>query len=61
MAEPQGTTRAVSPGTKASTPAPQAPKLVFKTVDYEDTGSAVGSVSITGTSDPGRDDQGLFR
>ena len=53
LAEPQGTTRAVSPGTKASTPAPQAPKLVFKTVDYEDTGSAVGSVSITGTSDPG--------
>jgi nucleoid-associated protein YgaU len=53
LAEPQGTTRAVSPGTKASTPAPQPPQLVFKTVDYEDTGSAVGSVSITGTSDPG--------
>ncbi len=53
LAEPQGTTRAVSPGTEASTPAAQAPKIVFKTVDYEDTGAAVGSVSITGTSDPG--------
>jgi nucleoid-associated protein YgaU len=53
LAEPQGTAHAVSPGTKASTPAPLRPEIVFKTVDYEDTGSAAGSVSITGTSDPG--------
>jgi nucleoid-associated protein YgaU len=32
---------------------PAKPKLVFKTVDYQDTGAAIGSVSITGTSDPG--------
>ena len=41
------------PATEASAPVPQAPKLVFKTVDYQDKGSSSGSVSITGTSDPG--------
>jgi nucleoid-associated protein YgaU len=53
LAEPQGTAHAVTPGTKATTPAPQRPEIVFKTVDYEEAGSATGSVSITGTSDPG--------
>ena len=53
LAEPRAVTRAVSPRTEESAPAPQVPKLVFKTVDYEDTGSSIGTVSITGTSDPG--------
>ncbi len=53
LAEPRGTAHAISPGIEPSTPAPPAPKLVFKTVDYEVTGSSVGSVSMTGTSDPG--------
>ena len=34
-------------------PVAGAPKLVFKTVDYQDKGTSAGSVSITGTSDPG--------
>jgi nucleoid-associated protein YgaU len=53
VAEPRATARAVPPGTEASAPVPQAPKLVFKTVDYQDKGTSAGSVSITGTSDPG--------
>jgi LysM repeat protein len=54
LAEPQGEARAV-PRTAGEGPVaqPAKPKLVFKTVDYQDTGSAIGSVSITGTSDPG--------
>jgi nucleoid-associated protein YgaU len=53
LAEPRGTTHAVSPDTEPSMPALPAPKLVFKTVDYEVTDSSAGSVSITGTSAPG--------
>jgi nucleoid-associated protein YgaU len=53
LAEPEATLRAVPAGSADSTSAPPKPKLVFKTVDYQDTGSAIGSVSITGTSDPG--------
>ena len=53
LAQPRGTTHAVSPSMEPSTPAQPAPKLVFKTVDYEVTGSSAGNVSITGTSDPG--------
>ena len=54
LAEPQGEARAV-PRTGGEGPVaqPAKPKLVFKTVDYQDTGSAIGSVSITGTADPG--------
>jgi nucleoid-associated protein YgaU len=54
LAEPQGEARAV-PRTAEEGPVAQSakPKLVFKTVDYKDTGSAIGSVSITGTADPG--------
>jgi nucleoid-associated protein YgaU len=54
LAEPQGEARAV-PRTAEEGAVSQAakPKLVFKTVDYQDTGSAIGSVSITGRSDPG--------
>ena len=32
---------------------PGKPKLVFKTVDYVDKGSGAGTVTITGTSEPG--------
>jgi nucleoid-associated protein YgaU len=32
---------------------PAKPKLVFKTVDYVDKGSGAGTVTITGTSEPG--------
>ena len=39
-------------GEQGATPPPE-PKLVFKTVDYEDSGSGTGTVTITGTSDPG--------
>jgi len=53
VAAPRGTTHAISPGIESRTPAPPTPKLVFKTVDYEVTGSSSGSVSMTGTSDPG--------
>jgi nucleoid-associated protein YgaU len=54
LAEPQGEVRAVPRAAEGSA-APQAakPALVFKTVDYQDTGAAIGSVSITGTSEPG--------
>lgn len=53
VAEPRATARVVEPATEASAPVPQAPKLVFKTVDYQDKGTSAGSVAITGTSDPG--------
>ena len=54
LAEPQGEVRAVPRTAEEGTVAqPAKPKLVFKTVDYQDTGSAIGSVSITGTADPG--------
>jgi len=53
VAAPRGATHAISPGIEPGTPATPAPKLVFKTVDYEVTGSSAGSVSMTGTSDPG--------
>jgi len=53
VAAPRDARHAISPGIEPSTPARLAPKLVFKTVDYEVTGSSAGSVSITGTSDPG--------
>lgn len=49
----QGASSAPSTGTEESKPAPPKPTLVFKTVDYADTGSGSGTVTITGTSDPG--------
>ncbi|OFW71424.1 MAG: hypothetical protein A2W02_02060 [Alphaproteobacteria bacterium RBG_16_64_48] len=49
----QGASSAPSTGTEESKPAPRKPALVFKTVDYADTGSGTGTVTITGTSDPG--------
>jgi nucleoid-associated protein YgaU len=53
-AEPEGEARAVPRSAEQSAPPPASkPKLVFKTADYRDTGAAIGSVSITGTSDPG--------
>jgi len=52
-AEVEATTRAVTPGTEQSPSVPQGPKVVFKTVDYADTGTSAGNVSITGKSDPG--------
>lgn len=54
LAEPQGEARAVPRVADEGAVSQTAkPKLVFKTVDYQDTGAAIGSVSITGTSDPG--------
>jgi nucleoid-associated protein YgaU len=53
LAEPQGEARALPRGAEGAVPQPAKPRLVFKTVDYQDTGSAIGSVSITGWSDPG--------
>jgi nucleoid-associated protein YgaU len=54
VAEPQGEARAVPRSAEQSAlPPASKPKLVFKTADYRDTGAAIGSVSITGTSDPG--------
>lgn len=44
--------QAPSAGAEESKPAPK-PALVFKTVDYQETGSGTGTVTITGTSDPG--------
>jgi nucleoid-associated protein YgaU len=32
---------------------PPKPKLVFRTVDYQQSGSGAGTVAITGTSEPG--------
>jgi len=49
----QGASSAPSTGTEESKPAPPKPTLVFKTVDYAETGSGTGTVTITGTSDPG--------
>lgn len=49
----QGASSVPSTGTEESKPAPPKPTLVFKTVDYADTGSGSGTVTITGTSDPG--------
>jgi nucleoid-associated protein YgaU len=49
----QGASSAPSTGTEESEPAPPKPTLVFKTVDYAETGSGTGTVTITGTSDPG--------
>src|SRR5262245_34546135 len=45
--------RALPAGTEESKPASAQPKLVFKTVDYNDKDASRGSVSITGQSDPG--------
>src|SRR5262245_6809038 len=45
--------RALLAGAMESKPASLAPKLVFKTVDYNDKNASRGSVSITGQSDPG--------
>ena len=53
LAEPQGEARALPRGAEGAAQQPAKPKLVFKTVDYQDTGAAIGSVSITGRSDPG--------
>ena len=52
-AEPQGEARALPRSAEQSAAPASKPKLVFKTADYRDTGAAIGSVSITGTSDPG--------
>jgi len=49
----QGASSAPATGTADSKPAPPKPTLVFKTVDYAETGSGTGTVTITGTSDPG--------
>ncbi|MGD9500899.1 MAG: LysM peptidoglycan-binding domain-containing protein [Methyloceanibacter sp.] len=46
-------TRALPAGAAESKPAKPQPKLVFKTVDYNDKDGSRGSVSITGQSDPG--------
>jgi nucleoid-associated protein YgaU len=54
VAAPEGEARAVPRSAEQSAlPPASKPKLVFKTADYRDTGAAIGSVSITGTSDPG--------
>jgi nucleoid-associated protein YgaU len=54
LAEPKGEARAVPRTTEEGPVSPTVKaKVVFKTVDYRDTGSAIGSVSVTGTSDPG--------
>jgi nucleoid-associated protein YgaU len=45
--------RALPAGVEESKPATAQPKLVFKTVDYNDKDAARGSVAITGQSDPG--------
>src|SRR5262245_34823498 len=45
--------RALPAGNEESKPASAEPKLVFKTIDYNDKDAARGSVSITGQSDPG--------
>ncbi|MBC8013934.1 MAG: LysM peptidoglycan-binding domain-containing protein [Methyloceanibacter sp.] len=49
----QGAASPPSTGGEQGAPPPPKPKLVFKTVDYEDSGSGTGTVTITGTSDPG--------
>jgi nucleoid-associated protein YgaU len=45
--------RALPAGVEESKPASTGPKLVFKTVDYNDKDATRGSVAITGQSDPG--------
>jgi nucleoid-associated protein YgaU len=53
---PAGTTVAGPRATSSneeSTPPPPRPTLVFKTVDYEDQGPGAGTVTMTGTADPG--------
>jgi nucleoid-associated protein YgaU len=45
--------RALPAGVEESKPASAQPKLVFKTVDYNDKDAARGRVAITGQSDPG--------
>jgi LysM repeat protein len=42
-----------SPAADGTAPVPAKPKIVFKTVDYVDGGSGTGTVTITGTSEPG--------
>ena len=44
--------RAVARTEGSAAPAPR-PTLVFKTVDYEDLGPATGTVTLSGTADPG--------
>src|SRR4029077_1282799 len=39
-------------GSEAAAPAPR-PTLVFKTADYVDTGTATGTVTLSGVADPG--------
>jgi len=48
----QGAASPPAAGGQGAAPLPE-PTLVFKTVDYEDAGSGAGTVTITGTSDPG--------
>ena len=54
LAEPQGAAPKpeAATGENGSEPQPK-PTLVFKTVDYEDTGSDTGTVTLSGTSEPG--------
>ena len=49
----QGAASLPATGGEQGVAPPPKPKLVFKTVDYEDAGSGAGTVTITGTSDPG--------
>jgi nucleoid-associated protein YgaU len=42
-----------APGAGESGAARVKPKIVFKTVDYIDSGSGTGTITITGTSEPG--------
>jgi nucleoid-associated protein YgaU len=51
LAEPEEAVRAVPAGTPQNSP--PKPALVFKTVDYQDSGSGIGSVSVSGTGQPG--------
>jgi nucleoid-associated protein YgaU len=53
-AEPVPTIEALprSASSGQSAPAPR-PTLVFKTVDYSDTGAATGTVTLSGVADPG--------
>jgi nucleoid-associated protein YgaU len=53
LAEPGDAVRAVPAGTPEGSKTPPKPALVFKTVDYQDSGSDIGSISISGASAPG--------
>jgi nucleoid-associated protein YgaU len=54
LAEPQGSEHKAKAATEENgREAQPKPTLVFKTVDYEDTGSDTGTVTLTGTSEPG--------